>query len=110
VDGKTFGNISLFVTLASCALTIWGLFLDDTSDTQAVLDDLDIVFFVFFCLEIVFKMVAFGPSNFFNESWNNFDFFLVVFQGFFNYVFVSFMKGSNVKSLSAGRVLKIAKL
>jgi len=56
--------------------TIINLFSDGTS---SIVDGFDKFFFAFFCLEIILKMIAFGPDGYFNESWNVFDFSLVGF-------------------------------
>ncbi|KAL4476164.1 hypothetical protein ABPG74_009897 [Tetrahymena malaccensis] len=109
LEGKKWEALSFLMTIGSCTLTILILIYDNlSSDSYA--DFFDKFFFTFFCLEIILKIVAFGPVGFSDESWNMFDLILVLFQIFFDYIFVTFLKNSNVKSVSASRVLKIAKL
>ncbi|EAR87869.2 cation channel family transporter (macronuclear) [Tetrahymena thermophila SB210] len=109
LEGRKWEALSFLMTIGSCILTILILIYDSLS-TDSYVDFFDKFFFAFFSLEIVLKIVAFGPVNFSDEPWNMFDLILVLFQAFFDYIFVTFLKNSNVKSVSASRVLKIAKL
>ena len=51
--------------------------LPSDSTTKLVLDQLTHVFTVTFILELVAKMIAWGPRAYFKEGWNVLDFFIV---------------------------------
>ncbi|KAL4499686.1 hypothetical protein ABPG72_017226 [Tetrahymena utriculariae] len=109
LEGRKWEALSFLMTIGSCIITILILIYDSLS-SDPYIDVFDKFFFAFFSLEIILKVIAFGPVNFSDEPWNMFDLILVLFQVFFDYIFVTFLKDSNVKSVSASRVLKIAKL
>ena len=53
-----------------------GLNADEKVD-ESIFNVLVYMFLVFFCVEIAFKMTAFGYSLYFKDSWNTFDFVVV---------------------------------
>lgn len=77
INGKLFEYISFLVTIGSCITTVVNLF---SETTPSYVDSIDKGFFAFFCIEIIIKMIGFGPDGFFKETWNVFDLSLVLFQ------------------------------
>lgn len=51
-----------------------------------------------------------GIYNYFEITWNKFDFFLVFFQFLFEYVFYDQVSSNVLSSLKANRVLRLAKI
>ncbi len=44
----------------------------------SILHNLDVFFICFFLIEAIVKIISWGPSKYFSDWWNRFDFFLVV--------------------------------
>ena len=49
------------------------------NETENIFEIFDYVFFCIYSIEIIIKIVGYGVETYFDDSWNNFDFFLVMF-------------------------------
>lgn len=76
---STYSIVSNLITLCSSIVVIFGLLVEDGTDAATVVSMLDTIFFAFFVSEIVAKILAYGPYEFFDDSWCVFDFTLVAF-------------------------------
>ena len=73
----------MFVILVNCVtLAMYDPFDRKCENVRCqVLDRIEIAVFVFFCLEMVIKMVALGvlgKKGYLQETWNRFDCFIVL--------------------------------
>lgn len=62
-------SVFISLTFVNCCLALYTKY--------RVFDIIDDVFMVLYCLEISAKLVGVGPENFFNDTWNKLDFFLI---------------------------------
>lgn len=80
LEGDSFEAISFTATVGSCISTFITLFSEEDSSALMYINVIDVVFFGYFCIEICLKLIASGAFNFFQNSWNLFDFTLVLIQ------------------------------
>mmetsp|Transcript_45960 Transcript_45960/g.53019 ORF Transcript_45960/g.53019 Transcript_45960/m.53019 type:complete len:566 (+) Transcript_45960:1-1698(+) len=80
-----------------------------------VLEVINLVFTAVFALEMILKVYALGPRNYWRSGWNRFDFFVVMASGFD--IFMTYFGGSSQSALRVGpqlarviRVLRISRL
>jgi hypothetical protein len=52
---------------------------------------LDYIFFGVYASEALGKIISLGFEEYFDDSWNNFDFFLVMFQLIFEFLLINIM-------------------
>lgn len=102
VDSPRIQNLMMaviFINAATIGLeTAWG---HDT-EVYLVLHILDVTALVIFTIEIVLKLLAYGPKRFFTDGWNIFDFAVVV---------IALVPGSGPLSvLRTLRVLRVLRL
>ncbi|EAR82678.2 cation channel family transporter (macronuclear) [Tetrahymena thermophila SB210] len=99
----------LLILIINCAI----LFISMTSDnqsTQSLMDQIDDYFFYAYLLEFLIKVIGIGIEKYFEDSWNCFDFFMVV-MSFLNIVLsttLSFLQ--NTKSAKATKLLRLTKI
>ncbi|KAL4429432.1 hypothetical protein ABPG74_021019 [Tetrahymena malaccensis] len=104
-----FEGLMLFVLVINCVI----LFISMTTDNQAkqsLMDQIDDYFFYAYLLECLIKMIGIGIEKYFDDSWNCFDFFMVL-MSFFNIVLsttLSFLQ--NTKSAKATKLLRLTKI
>jgi len=67
-DGSSFGLTMLFVTVLNCVLIIIAFFIEDEGVLN-VFTTLDTVFLVFYSMECLLKIIAYGIKNFFDDGW-----------------------------------------
>eukprot|EP00198_Chlamydomonas_reinhardtii_P012109 XP_001701446.1 voltage-gated Ca2+ channel, alpha subunit [Chlamydomonas reinhardtii] len=72
---------------------------------QDVMSYTNLIFTVIFGLEALLKIVAFGPWNYLRDSWNAFDFFVVIIS-----VASVILDFSNTKNLSFMPVLRVLRV
>eukprot|EP01063_Lacrimia_lanifica_P012719 TRINITY_DN19407_c0_g1_i1.p1 TRINITY_DN19407_c0_g1~~TRINITY_DN19407_c0_g1_i1.p1 ORF type:complete len:1934 (+),score=511.02 TRINITY_DN19407_c0_g1_i1:149-5950(+) len=83
---------------------------DDQSDTQTyVLNTVFLVFALLYAVEAVLKIVGFGPSVYFADSWCRFDFILVVVSFLFFWLNVGANFASALRIFRIFRLIKRAK-
>uniref|UniRef100_A0A8C7ZFY1 Voltage-dependent P/Q-type calcium channel subunit alpha-1A n=1 Tax=Oryzias sinensis TaxID=183150 RepID=A0A8C7ZFY1_9TELE len=70
-----------------------------------VLKYLNIVFTIFFFMESVLKVIAFGPLNYFRDAWNVFDFVSVI--GSITDILDNFINLSFLRLFRAARLIKL---
>lgn len=80
-DGKFETLIFFMIFLTSVKLVI-DTYIPDSGDAREISVDIDIFFAVFFTLECILKVIAFGFAwgdfSYLKESWNVLDFFIVL--------------------------------
>jgi len=84
VEWPVFDTITIIVIMMNCVtLAMYDPF-DEDCETQKcqILAHFDLFFTIFFTLEAVIKLTAMGaygkPNAYFKDSWNRFDFFIVI--------------------------------
>lgn len=70
---RIFISIFIIFTFINCCLALY-----QQAKVFYVIDD---VIMVIYCVEILVKILGLGIENFFRDTWNKLDFFLVVFGG-----------------------------
>ena len=77
---KLFENLILGAILANMvALSLYQPTEPDTSARNSALEDAEFVFTLIFTVELVLKMLAIGPREYFNNGFNHLDFLIVFF-------------------------------
>lgn len=71
---------------------------------------MDMIFFCIYALEVIVKIISYGVDEYFQDSWNSFDFFLVIFQLVFDYILYNILSQTLIQSFKANRLLKLAKI
>lgn len=71
---------------------------------------IDKIFFGFYVLEILLKVLAHGVYDFYDDDWNKFDFFIVFFQFVFDFILMKTLNDNLGSSLKANRAIRLAKL
>ena len=69
--------VLLMILVSSLTIAIDVPRLPSDSSTKLLLDSLTHVFTFIFGLELLVKMVAWGPTSYFRDGWNVLDFFIV---------------------------------
>jgi len=78
VDSKLFNYSVLFVIVFSALLVGFSLNLSTDSPLSPIVGILETLILVFFCVEIIIRLLAEEkPLNFFKDPWNVFDFIIV---------------------------------
>ena len=67
------------VTIINCVLIIVSGFLDENSDEYLTIKLMDDIFFAIYSIEFVLKIIGYGIKGYFDDIWNKFDLFLLVF-------------------------------
>eukprot|EP00240_Pyramimonas_obovata_P000215 CAMPEP_0118927358 /NCGR_PEP_ID=MMETSP1169-20130426/4846_1 /TAXON_ID=36882 /ORGANISM="Pyramimonas obovata, Strain CCMP722" /LENGTH=1618 /DNA_ID=CAMNT_0006869105 /DNA_START=431 /DNA_END=5287 /DNA_ORIENTATION=+ len=73
----------------------------DDSERNSALNEAEFIFTIIFTVELVLKMMAIGPREYFNDGFNYLD-FLIVFFGW-----IGLIPGINSDNLSAVRTLRV---
>ncbi len=74
---NVFDKLVFFIILSNL-LTMTLEFESSTLLYTQILEYLGISFTLIFILEALLKLIAFGAEDYFNESWNRFDFIVVI--------------------------------
>jgi hypothetical protein len=110
--------LMLFLTLLNCALIIAALFIDKAVVLDAF-EVIDKVFFSIYVFEVILKVLHFhyffkilvrGVYGYFEDIWNKFDFCIVFFQFFFDFILFNTISNRVSSSIKANRVLRLAKI
>jgi len=112
VEGQAFDN---FVTVAIVCnvLSMCVEFHNQPSEMTEVLRYFNFVFTSIFALEAILKIKVFGVTCYFSDSWNKFDFFIVImsFVGIFiDETFGSDSGGLDPAFIRVMRVFRIARM
>jgi len=84
VEWPTFDSITIVVIMMNCiTLAMYDPFDEDCVTQKCkILSYFDLFFTAFFTLECIIKLTAMGaygkPNAYFRDSWNRFDFFIVI--------------------------------
>ncbi|XP_022247944.1 muscle calcium channel subunit alpha-1-like isoform X2 [Limulus polyphemus] len=73
------------------------------------LDVLNQIFTAVFALEFVLKMMAFGFKNYFGDSWNIFD-FIIVLGSYIDIIVADLNPGTNIISINFFRLFRVMRL
>jgi len=95
--------ICVFINMGTIACG-YITFSDTTTNNIATLDDVLLYIYVG---ESILKIIGLGPLNYFRDTWNCLDFFLVVISLMVDVTF-NFMK--TLRSLKIAKTLKVTKL
>lgn len=103
---ETFVLVIIFLNTLSMTMKWHGM-----STNERIMETINYVFTTIFVLEAVIKLLAFG-GNYFKDSWNVFDFFIVtssvvfiIIKELFNLNLGSTTQA--VRTLRLGRILKL---
>ena len=80
VDSQWFNNFILWTIVAAGILVGIQTYGDRVANWQGLIESLDMLILWIFTIEAILKIVAEGnrPQNYFKDSWNVFDFLIVV--------------------------------
>ena len=95
----------LIVSILIIATFINAIFL--VYNVFAVSELLDNIFVWIFVLELILRIIAIGPENFFADRWNNLDSFIVLLAVVFFFIPSQGRASSTVRM---GRIFRIASL
>ncbi|XP_075241341.1 muscle calcium channel subunit alpha-1-like isoform X7 [Convolutriloba macropyga] len=76
---------------------------------EGVLDIMNMVFTVLFTIEFVLKVIAFNPKNYFNDSWNVFD-FIIVLGSVIDITYSEWNPDANLVSINFFRLFRVMRL
>lgn len=107
---KYFNNFILVTILAAAIVVGVQTYGDKVADYHQVLDILDFVILLIFTVELAVKLLAEGknPLNFFRDSWNVFD-FIIVMVCWVAY-FIPGINAGFVAVIRLARVLRVLRL
>lgn len=71
---------------------------------------MDDIFFGIYSIEFILKIIAYSIKGYFDDMWNKFDFFLLMFQLMFDYILYNILSKNFVNTMKANRILKLAKI
>lgn len=77
VDSSAVQNIVLAVIIVNAVVIALATTADEGTTSYSVLHALDSIALVVFVIELVLKLVAYGPKRFFTDGWTVFDFIVV---------------------------------
>lgn len=77
VDSSAVQNVVLAVIIVNAVVIALATAAVEGTTTYAVLHALDSIALVVFVIELVLKLVAYGPKRFFTDGWSVFDFIVV---------------------------------
>jgi len=77
VDSAPVQNFVLAVIVINAVIIALATTADEGTTTYDVLHFLDSIALVVFVIELVLKLVAYGPKRFFTDGWSVFDFIVV---------------------------------
>ncbi|XP_042187807.1 sodium channel protein type 4 subunit alpha A-like [Callorhinchus milii] len=104
VNNRVFDAAVLFVILLSTVtLTLDDKYSRTNVKIQLALQNLDYFYTVFFNMEMVFKVLGLGLTNYFTNVWTLLDFFLVVVSTCF---FILAMLGNRIQAFKSLRSLR----
>ena len=107
---------NLIMTIIILNLVTMAMNFENQSDLyNTILDDINLAFTSIFILEAFLKLIAFGFTRYFNNSWNRFDFFVVVASSVeiaINYYFQSYssFQAQFLRSFQVIRVLRVLRV
>jgi tellurite resistance protein TehA-like permease len=97
-------NVAVFTQIILLGITTFSKINHEAMD---ILGDILLYFFV---AEALLKIMGLGPTLYFRDNWNKFDFFLAIFS-FMIELGLSFLKVmKSVKLLKSLKIVKITKL
>jgi hypothetical protein len=106
VTSKWFDILITAVVLLNSAVVI----INETSDDYNYWDVIDEVLSYAYYLEFLMKIVGLGVLGYFQDSWNQFDFGMLLISLFSTIFFDNLRVFKNIRSARATRLLRLAKV
>lgn len=104
-----WNSFILFIVMVNTIMVlVFSVFSNsDNSLIDDILTNIDLIFNLIYFVDVIIKIVGFGINDYFSDSWNNFDFGMVVVSVItiigINYIYF-------LKKVKSTKLVKLAKL
>ncbi len=105
---QLFDNVIIIVIFFN--LIVMGIQYEEARPVYIeVLNILNLIFSAIFVLEAVIKLWGFGPTRYFRNAWNRFDFFVVV-TSLLDFAFESLGDDGSLQFLKSFQIIRVLKV
>ena len=99
----------MFLIIMGNMIVVVLSYMNLSEESQEKIDVADQVFMYIFVAEAVLKIIGLGPTLYFRDNWNKFDFFLVVVSLSVDVTISALKVAKNLKSAKSLRILRLSK-